>query len=312
MKKPANLLIYYGWLNSFNSAQNQWNNEKVAQDMAKYDLIVIGDGVQNPSHGDWANTQIIIPRIFALNSEIKLFGYVTANQDISVFKTLVDQWDNLGVDGIFIDEAGYDFGKKRTEINERLYHVKSKENSWICFVNAWNIDHVIGIEDDASYPNATFNPEGYESLLSEEDWYLLESFSVNTVSYPSKYASKNDWYTRGTKAVQKREDYGINLAAANIINNDNSFGQSLYSFCHRAAQIFDLNAVGSSDIYYGASSAQVKFWERPKPQVIKFKDTVPAVSIDQNNAEIYMRYMDRTKISIDFTSGSETSTVEKW
>ena len=58
-QKPSNLLIYYGWINSFNSSVNSWTNEKVAQDMAKYDLIVLGDGVQDSGHGDYSNTEII-------------------------------------------------------------------------------------------------------------------------------------------------------------------------------------------------------------------------------------------------------------
>ena len=59
--RPNDLLVYDGWLNSFNSAVNGWDNEKVAQDMARYDIIVLGDGLQSPSHGDWrpspANTE---------------------------------------------------------------------------------------------------------------------------------------------------------------------------------------------------------------------------------------------------------------
>jgi hypothetical protein len=65
--KPKDLLIYYGWLNPFNSAINGWSNEKVAQDFAKYSVLVFGDGIQDPSHGDYSNTQVIISRVKALN-----------------------------------------------------------------------------------------------------------------------------------------------------------------------------------------------------------------------------------------------------
>ena len=33
--RPKNLLIYYGWLNSYNSADNGWDNENVAQSMSE-------------------------------------------------------------------------------------------------------------------------------------------------------------------------------------------------------------------------------------------------------------------------------------
>lgn len=44
-QKPDDLLIYYGYPNSFNYNVNAWDNEKVAQDMAKYSMIVLGNGL---------------------------------------------------------------------------------------------------------------------------------------------------------------------------------------------------------------------------------------------------------------------------
>ena len=94
MKKPKNLLVYYGWLNSFNSAQNSWTNEKVAQEMAQYDLLVFGAGIADSTHGDYSNTKVIIPRIKALNPNVKMFGYVSLNQTEANFESEVDEWDN--------------------------------------------------------------------------------------------------------------------------------------------------------------------------------------------------------------------------
>lgn len=308
-----NMLIYYGWLNSFNSAQNQWNNEKVAQEISKYDLVVLGDGIQDPNHGDYANTQVIIPRIMELNPEASIFGYVTVNQNLSSFKTKVDQWDDLKIDGIFMDEAGYDYGKKRSEFNECVIHVKSKENANVCFANAWNIDHVLGTADDPSYPNSTYNPDGYESMLDEDDWYLLESFAVNTDSYQGDYAPKADWIARGNKAAEKALMYGVGMAGCNIINDDNANGQNMFDFCHRAAQMFDLDANGSSDSSYGASSAKSKFWTRPDPKFLSVVEgMVPSVTADIGDADVYLRYADHCCLKLDWSSGSETSSAEQW
>src|SRR5207249_2405087 len=103
-------MVYYGWLNSFNSATNGWNNENVAQDLKDYDILVLGDGIQDPAHGDFANTQVILARVKVLNPNILLFGYDSKAQTLSVFQTKATQWNSLGVNGIFMDEAGYDFG----------------------------------------------------------------------------------------------------------------------------------------------------------------------------------------------------------
>ena len=170
--QPDDMLIYYGWLNSFNSAEHGWNNEKVAQEMAKYRVLVFGDGIQNPSHGDYSNTQIIIPRIKALNPSALIFGYVTTDQALADFKTKSDQWNTLGVHGIFMDESGYDHGRTRSEFNERVDYVHGLSSASIAFANAWNTDNILGTANDPSYPNSTYNNPLTESALTYNDWIL--------------------------------------------------------------------------------------------------------------------------------------------
>lgn len=310
MKKPSDLLIYYGWLSGFNQ---YWDNEKVAQDMARYDLLVFGDGVQDPGHGDYANSQVIIPRIKELNPDALIFGYVTANQNLSDFKTKADGWEAMIVDGIFMDEAGYDFGVKRTDLNDRILHVKSFDEAYLCFVNAWNMDHVVGTENDPSFPNSTFNPDEYESLLEEDDWYLLESFVVNTAAYSGNngYASKSDVVARGDKATYLRGLEPINLAAVNIIDNSDANGQALFDFCQRAALAYNLNANGSSDTSYGASSGKVNFWTRNERNEDE-DDDCPSVTEDVNDSDVLLAYTQKKKISLDFSAGQQTSSVETW
>jgi hypothetical protein len=308
------LLIYYGWLNSFNYGVNQWSNEKVAQDCAKYALLVFGDGIQNPAHGDYANTQVIIPRIQALNNNAKIFGYVTANQTIENFKTKVDQWDNLHVNGIFIDEAGYDYGTTRSGLNERIDYVHNKTYANICFVNCWDMDHIVGTDNDPSYPNSTYNPGLEASKLTSDDWYLLESFPVNTSAYGGGgYESKSDWAARAVKADGHRYTYGIHLAAVSVINNSNSKGQSLFNFSFVSATMWNLDAHGSSDTSYGASSAIVTMWNRPRTEGLG-REWAPSPSVQQDvgDADKYYRYVDYGRMVLDFSSGAETSDIEKF
>lgn len=312
-QRPQDILFYYGWPNSFNSGDNGWNNENVAQDMAKYGLVILGDGVQDPGHGDYANTQIIIPRIKNLNPLTKIFGYVTANQDRSAFETKATQWNDLGVDGIFIDEAGYDFGVDRLEFNRLVDYVHLLSSANIAFVNAWNMDHIIGTENDDSYPNSTYNPNEMESSLIFSDWYLLESFTVNTNSYASGYEAKSDWAARGMKAINHRDTYGINLASVSQINNDNAEGQDYFNFAFTSAMMFSLNATGSSDHFYGASSAAVVYWTRPDVTGMgKVYADSPSVQLDQNDSDVYHRYVEFGKFTIDFSDGAKASSITKF
>ena len=384
--RPKDLLIYYGWTNSFNSGTNGWDNELVAQDMAKYGLVVLADGLEelydsgthtgsdNASvltdstkswttdehvgkmlvnvtdgsvgsitantattitasltggtdndwdagdeyeirHADYISMSMIVTRIKELNPNSLVFGYVSIDQEISPFQSKVDEWDAVGVHGIFLDEAGYDFGRTRTEFNVRVDYVHGSTNSNICFVNAWNMDHIIGTANDTSYPNATYNAGVVESNLTQNDWYLLESFPVNTLVYTgtSGYEGASEWLARGVKAVNHRANYGINIASVGIIANGNGSAQDLFDFQFVSSLMFSLDAVGTSDDYYGSSSATVTFWTRPDiTKLGNLWDLSPTVVQDDGDSDVFWRYVDFGRLALDFSSSAEDSTVQKW
>jgi len=304
---PKNLLIYYGYLNSFNSAQNAWYNEAVAQDFAKYDLIVFGDTIQSPTHPDYANTQIIIPRIKVLNPKCLIFGYVIANQILVNFQTKVVQWNTLQVDGIFMDESGYDYTVTRAQFNTMLDYVHSRAYSKLAFANAWNTDHLLGIANDVSYPNSTYNPTLVSSHLRSTDWVLLESFAINTASYSGSggYETKTNWYARGVKAVSLRCLYPINVAGGGIISNASVVGQELANFGYLSSLMWSLDAWGTSDENYG-SGASVNRWKRLKLNTEACWSLSPSVINDATNTNLYHRVTDRFEFVLDFTASAQT------
>jgi len=299
-----NLLVYYGWMNSFNSAQNSWTPELVAQDMAKYDMVVLGDGVQDTGHGDYANTSVIIPRIKALNPECLIFGYVTANQTYANFIAKAEGWDDLEIDGIFFDEAGYDYGSVATNgrvaINAKIDYVHSLSDASLCFMNAWKIEHMIGENEDASYPDTTWNSDVLDSNLSVFDWYLLESFAIT--SAPA-FEAKGLWASRG----ESIQDCGLNIAALSVISDSDEDGQDKFDFVYTSAAMWNLDAAGTSDVNYGAGSAKTKMWARDRAIVAGLPySALPAIEVHGSDADVYMRYLEGRKLEIDFSSGSET------
>lgn len=315
--RPADLLVYYGWLNSFNSGVHGWDNEKVAQELARYRLLVLGNGLADPSHGDYANTAVIIPRVLALNPSCRIFGYVSVNQDLSTFQTKVNQWNALGVAGIFLDEAGYDYGLTRAEFNERVDYVHERSAAKLAFANAWNTDHVLGTADDASYPNATYNATLAASHLMADDWVLLESCPINTTAYtgstPVGYESKYDWAARCVKAQGLRATYGINVAACGIVNDDNAGGQALFDFGYTAACAFAWDAFGISDTSYGSGSAKGRWWTRPDVSKMGAIYSVSAsVQLDAGDADVYVRYAQGGRFRLDFSDGAQASAIDKW
>lgn len=317
--RPKDVLVYYGWMNSFNSGTNVWNNEKVSQDMAKYKILVLGDGIQNPGHGDYSNTEVIIPRIKSLNSSALIFGYVSVNQSYANFQTKVDQWNTLGVHGIMMDEAGYDYGdvstNGRAAFNQKVDYVHGKSSANICFPNAWNTDHILGTANDPTYPNSTWNSSAIESNLTENDWIMLESFPVNTTAYSGNggYETAGDWSARGSKANTLRVTYGCNFACINMINNDNVNGQDLFDFAFTSCMIWSFEGFGTSDSLYGASSATVTYWSRTDVSSMGLVYTVnPDIQQDLNDSDVWHRYCELAKMSLDFSASAQTSSITKF
>lgn len=304
MKVPDNCLVYYGWLNSFNSATNAWNNEKVAQDLAKYNVLVLGDGVQDPAHGDYANTKVIIPRIFELHPEIKIFGYVTTNQSIDDFKKKSAWWNILEISGIFMDESGYDFGKNRKEFNERVCYVHYHMCKPV-MVNAWKPEHVLSHDpkdDDPSYPNSTYNPENVSTAMNCQDWYMLESFAIGQTG---NYEAHSQWFDRGNKAWE----YEVKRIGISVIPDGDVNGQAKFDFGYTSSLMFLLEAYGTSDTNYGAGSAASKMWVRPDISQVVCVSKKPAVVKDAASP-VYYAYKKNARLKLDFTAGTEVSAIE--
>ena len=249
----------------------------------------------------------------ALNPSTKIFGYVQTPLPIATFEKQTDDWEALNVYGIMMDEAGYDYGTHRADFNTRVDYVH--DAGLYVMANAWNMDHVIGTVDDGAYPNATFNPEAVESSLSSSDWYLLESAPINTDAFGGNdgYQSKWDWTARGNKAIAHRAQYGINLAACGIIGDANPDGQDLFNFGFVAAMMYSLDAWGASDTSYGASTHNARWWVRPDVSQMGIASWInPSVQLDAGNVEVYRRYVENGRFSVDFTSSAQGSTIEKY
>ena len=316
-RRPKDMLMYYGYPNSFNYPINGYDNEKVAQDMARYEMIVFGNGVGDPSHPDYANTVIIIARLKELRPDIQIFGYVATTEALADFETKVDQWETLEVYGIFVDSAGYNHGTPATNgrdaFNERVDCIHNKAYTNIAFVNAWNSDHILGTTNDPSYPNSTWNPSLHESHLGQYDYVLMESFPINTTIWTPGYEDKAEWYARAQKILDHRQTYGINVAGVGIIDNDDTAGQDLFDFGFISALMFTLQAFGTSDTGYAENSNEVDWWIRPDILSLEYTWSLdPSIQEDDNDADVYWRFMDYGKLMLDFSTGAELSSITKW
>ena len=71
-----------------------------------------------------------------------------------------------------------------------------------------------------------------------------------------------------------------------------------------------LEAFGTSDTYYGASSATVTFWTRPNVKGAgRIWAEYPSVENDVNDSQVYWRFIDFANFMLDFSDGAQTSSI---
>lgn len=120
------LLVYYGNPIAY---KGLWNIHLVIPEISKFKYWVVGDTYGDPTHEEFASTSAIIAGVRA--NGVKVYGYVpiglnTSALTLTQMQTKVDQWDNLGVDGIFLDEFGFDYGNTRQRQIDIVNYVHSK------------------------------------------------------------------------------------------------------------------------------------------------------------------------------------------
>ena len=306
---PKNILFYYGYVSSFNHDTNAWFTERVARDMAQYDVIVFGNTVGDPAHPDYAKFIEVITRIKQIKPSVICFGYASINLPYAEFTTKCDQWNNIPqIDGIFFDECGYDYHVTRQQMNLGFDYVHALRAN-ICFVNGWNIKYVLGTDDlneGEWWSNNDWNPSEDESSLNENDWYLLESYPVNTWAYTgtSGCLPMFDWIARGEIAVEYREKYGIILASTSQIEvnyQTPEIRKQLADFCYQTALIFSLDAYSISSKWYGAVDPNLPIYEMLVWENMGIQyECRPYLALDPFNWQYYFRNTSKGKIDINF------------
>ncbi|SDW66515.1 hypothetical protein [Paenibacillus sp. CF384] len=252
------LLIYYATPKLVN---NLGNDAAAAAVFAKYDYVVFGAGLDSPTHSYHVSTQNIIQLIHSLNPSTKIFGYVdlgvsTNNFPTGVLQTKIMQWKQMGVNGIFLDDSGYDFLTPRERLNTTLDFIHNNQLSG--FVNAWKPDDVLGSAV------TSMNPTGAPTHMGRNDFYLLESFVVNTATSNTAYKSNGGYALssamkqRGDKVIQYKKQLGVKMLAINIVDYSVYTNDQIAKFFQMAevgSLIFGLDGYGVTGSYYSASGA---------------------------------------------------------
>lgn len=104
-RKIKNLGIFYGWPSAVDKVHEiDWNNRVslASVEIAKYDRFILGAGLEDPGHGDHANTLTIISNVKAGTSGTQIYGYVCIGTcggsypSAAIINDNLNQWDARG------------------------------------------------------------------------------------------------------------------------------------------------------------------------------------------------------------------------
>lgn len=249
------LAIFYGWPSAVNGAGG--NIDLAVDTFKEYDLVVFGQGLECPSHGDHVNTKAIINHSLMVNT--KVFGYIDAVIPLDEIQTKIDLWVNMGVKGIFMDQFGYDFGvlrEKQRAIIWSIHHGDCNKKLH-AFVNAWKPEDVFDSTVDDIH-----NPNGKPTLLGPDDLYLAESFAIMNGAYDDNDLDANgvkDWQDKANKLVNYRNTYGTKLASVSTTIAEIEFDQNKANYAYLSSAINNFDAWGWSEPYFSAGDSLLPF-----------------------------------------------------
>ena len=275
-QRPAyKLLIYYGFPSLLNSIPSLAG---IAQAVSEYDVVVFGDGIQNPAHPDHANLQTIMDELRVLSPQTLVAGYIdlgvsTQNLTTAQIQQYTAWWADMGADLIFWDDAGFDFLTTRDRQNFAI--TTARANSMDSFMNAFDTDDLF-VGSPAT-------------LMGPNDWFLLESLPYNDGGV---YAGTSNWEPRATmvarinKALGHRSAFKSRIAATSLVDytaytNDQNqyirntaqavcFAAGLDAYGDNAGPFFSASGATANTIFKGA-------WDEDMGRASAY--TIPAAMI---------------------------------
>src|SRR5207253_6099504 len=143
----------------------------------------------------------------------------------------VDRWHQVGVDGVFFDEAGHEFRVTTARLRAAVQAVHARGLS--AFLNAFNPDDLF---------------DG-QAVLDERDALLVESFAVRNGDLEPMARTA----ARAAAAIKWRQRFGV-LVFAITTPGDGPFDAHLFASAWKSAVGFDLDGFGWGERSFSADS----------------------------------------------------------
>ena len=264
---PLRLAIYYGYPSLVNNAQG--DVDRAVAVFADYDAIVFGDGLEFPTLGLGAGpqehefTRTLIQRLRLTARRPLIFGYIdlglSQSLPIDMIVDRIDRWGAMGAGGVFLDEAGFDFGVTRQRQNAAVTAAHARGLSVI--LNSFRPEDVFSATPTPLNAAGGGNPSGLEPALTAIDAILLESFVVRN-GVPETVDALVE---RTRAAIAGRERFGTRIAAISTAG-DARVDSPLMPYAWWVAAVCGLDANGWGTPHFGADASTLPWVPRPEEE----------------------------------------------
>jgi len=258
---PARLTIYYGYPSLVNGANG--DIERAAAVFSAYDVVVLGDGIEFADQradrvpsGDSAEHRKAVQIIAAArrrNPAVQFYGYVPLGDNQSLNPEQIQErirlWKPMGVAGIFLDEASYDY-KIVTRDRQNMAVAYVHQLGLGVLMNGFFLDHLFRTED--TLPNSNGgpkNPGHLAPLLDGRDIFLLESFQISN----GNYEDAAHWNMRMKLATEYRGRFGARIFAITTTTPQQPFDQTKFTYAWWSAWLYGLDGFGWGEPNFSAS-----------------------------------------------------------
>jgi hypothetical protein len=254
---PPRAAFFYGYPSLVNGAKG--DVELAAKVFASYDIIVLGDGVEFPNmiekrrpigvgRVEYDRSKQIIASVLKQKPQAEIFGYVPLgdSQALSVasIQHRVALWKEMGVSGIFLDEAGYDWPLvTRARQNTIIRFVHSLGMS--AFLNAYQPETLTSMADWS-----VKNPSREASALTSRDLILLESFPIKN----GLNVEPSELRSRLEQALRVRKEFSSRIVALSTMPAGGGFRDEQFEYACWSAWMFGLDGVGWGEPNYSSDN----------------------------------------------------------
>ena len=268
-KSPARLAIYYGYPSLVNGANG--DIDKAAHFLAFYDVIVLGDGLEFPDKrtgrypegdpGEHRKVLQIVEAIRSLRPSSRIYGYVCLGEisalpaaDSALSLTDIEEriqlWKQMGVSGIFFDEAGYDY-RVVTRARQNFAVKTTHDHGMSAFMNAYFPSDLFAQDNSPAFANGKDkNSQRLPCLLDARDAFLLESFQIKNGAYEDNGA----WQSRLKVALEYRRQFGPRVFVTTTTTASDQFSVEKLNYVWWTAIVHGLDGLSWGEPNFSASN----------------------------------------------------------